>query len=526
MKGINLHFMKSFKMDLSRAVLLMLVVLCLLVTIVQGTALSSIISRNAVIFCSVLPIVVLAVMFIWLYIFDKDKITEDKVVFAIIFSAMLLHCCYALLSGLYDRQHDEGVYTGIATTQVNPGHLGYIEYIYKFHALPNMNPYEFFSYYHPPLHYMISAVWVILLTALGMSEDMAFENLQILPLFYSGLLMLVTYKILKKIGSEGKGLCVGLFFAAMHPSLVIMSGSINNDMLSTLLIACCILSTLCFIRERSLKNLMLIAFSIGLGMVSKINVGIMALPIGLVFLMDFIGVIRSKDKNEILKSLKQYVLFGLTSAVIGLSWIVRNLLKFHEKPGISAPGEASIMYTGNYNLWEQLGIAPFSEWHFEFPFHPLSGKVIHNIWVIMFQTSLFTEEYPADLEGGLLFLCQFVYVAAIILAIATAVFFIYTQYKKYKTSTQEGRFESIFLVAGYITFLFGFAFFAWKYPYTCSSDFRYIAICLIYIAIGLADKNGEDIKTKWGSIAARMIKGGVCLTLVLTTIIYMTWKRW
>ena len=125
--------MKTMKIDLSRAVLIMLFILCLLVTIVQGTSLSSIISRNTIMFCSILPIVVLVAMFIWLYIFDKDKITEDKVVFAIIFSAMLLHCCYVLLSGLYDRQHDEGVYTGIATTQVNPVHLVYIEYIYKFH---------------------------------------------------------------------------------------------------------------------------------------------------------------------------------------------------------------------------------------------------------------------------------------------------------------------------------------------------------------------------------------------------------
>lgn len=518
--------MKSLKIDLSRAVILMLVVLCLLVTIIQGTSLSSIISRNTIMFCSILPIVVLVIMFIWLYIFDRDKITEDKVVFAIIFSAMLLHCCYVLLSGLYDRQHDEGVYTGIATTQINPGHLGYIEYIYKFHALPNINPYELFSFYHPPLHFIISALWITLLTALGMPEDLAFENLQILPLFYSGLLMLVTYKILKKIGGEGKGLYVGLFFVAMHPSLIIMSGSINNDMLSTLLLACCILYTLCFIRERSLKNLMLIAFSIGFGMISKVNVGVAALPIGLVFLMDFIGVIRSKDKEKILNSVKQYVLFGITSAVIGLSWIVRNLIKFHEKPGVPVPGEASILYTGNYSLWELFGIAPFSEWHFEFPFHPLSGKVIHNIWVIMFQTSLFAEEYPAGLEGVLLFLCQFVYVATIILAIAATVFLIFTQYKKYKTSTQEGRFEALFLVTGYIAFLFGFAFFTWIYPYTCSSDFRYIVICLVYVAIGLADKNGEDIGSKWGSVAACVIKSGVCLTLVLTTIIYMTWNRW
>lgn len=155
-----------------------------------------------------------------------------------------------------------------------------------------MNPYELFSYYHPPLHHLLSALWLMLLTTFGMAEDLAFENLQALPLLYSGLFMFITYLIMKKAGARGRGLYAGLFFVSMHPALALMSGSINNDMLSVVLLACCVLATMCFIRERSFKNVMFIALSIGLGMISKLNVAVMAFPVGLIFLMDFVTVIR------------------------------------------------------------------------------------------------------------------------------------------------------------------------------------------------------------------------------------------
>ncbi len=86
-----------------------------------------------------------------LFLHSSRRLTEERVVFFLIFWGMLFHCLYVLLSGLYDRQHDEGVYTGIATGQVNPGHIGYTEYIYKFHRLPDFNPYRLFSYYRPSI---------------------------------------------------------------------------------------------------------------------------------------------------------------------------------------------------------------------------------------------------------------------------------------------------------------------------------------------------------------------------------------
>lgn len=495
---------------------------CILTTLMQGIPTLFFLSRNTKMY--IFAGIFLFTFILLIYFKSTNQLTEESTVFAIIFLGMLFHVTYVVLSGLYERQHDEGVYTGIATGQINPGHLGYIEYIYKFRKLPDMNPYQLFSYYHPPLHYALSGIWLIILTALGVPEEFAFENLQVLPLFYSGLFMFLTYLILKKTGAKGNGLYAGLLLVALHPAHTIMSGSINNDMLSTVLLACSILFTLHWIQNKSLKTLIPLALSIGFGMLCKINTAIIALPVALLFLMDFIKTIRSRNRNAILLSLRNYCVFGFVSAFTGLSWMIRNLILFRVKPGISSATESSIMYTGNYGLWARIGIPAISDWHFAFPFHPLSGDVIHNTWVIMFQTSLFAEEFPVELKGATLFLCQAAYITAIFFAFLSALLFLVMQIKKWKKTT--GKEEAIFLLTGYLTFLSSFILFALKYPYTCSSDFRYIMICLIYIAIGLSDSTKLCNEKTSSKYLSRFIRIGICITLLLTTLTYMTWKQW
>lgn len=513
--------MRARRPSLNQAIVLTVIFLSLFTVLLQGTALSDMLTGGVVIFGY--TAVLIAIAGVLLFFYKKDKLSEDKIVFTIILAGMLFHCSYVLLSGLYERQHDEGVYTGLASGQINPGHIGYIEYIYKFRRLPDMNPYELFSYYHPPLHYAIAGLWLILLTTLGMAEDMAFENLQALPLLYSGLLMFITYLILKKTGAGGRTLYAGLVLIAVHPALTLMSGSVNNDMLSTLLLACCILSTLCFIRERNLKNLIFIALSIGFGMLCKINTAIMAFPVGLVFLADLLETIRGKDVKAVMGRIRHYILFGVISAVIGLSWITRNLIRFHVKPGISSATEASVMYTGDYSVWERLGVPALSEWHFDFPFHPLSGDVIHNTWVIMFQTSLFGEIYPMGLGGISLMISCIAYIMAIAFGVLSALLFLMMQYRKFRSAVKVNMLDAMFLFSGYLIFLLSLAVFSLKYPYTCSSDFRYIVICLLYIAIGLADSGEYCRDTAKVSVLSRLTAIGVCALLLLTTIIYMIW---
>lgn len=81
--------------------------------------------------------------------------------------------------------------------------------------------------------------------------------------------------------------------------------------------------------------------------------------------------------------------------------------------------------------------------------------------------------------------------------------------------------------------LISFAVFVIIYPYTCSSDFRYVAICLVYvsIALGLGNKyyltvpavsTGERVK----AAVMHIINSGTVAFCILITLIYTFWGRW
>lgn len=511
--------------------------LCLLITILLSCLVTAVAQGSGFFYSShytkvlVLSCIFLAYTGILLYLKATRRLDGHVVVYMMILLGVLLRCSYVLLSGLYERQHDAGAYTGMGTGFVNPGHIGYIEYIYKFHKLPDLNPYELFAYYHPPLHHIISCIWLQLNIRLGAAENLAFENLQILTLLYSCLCMVVTWKILKALDIRGNGLYIGLSFMVFHPATIVMAGSVNNDMLTILFMCLIILESLKWIRNKDLAGLIRLALCIGFGMITKLNSAVLAIPLAILFFRHFVSVIRTKDKPLILHWIKNYCIFALIVAPIGLSWIVRNLIRFREKPGVPVPGETSPMYTAPYSLWTRLGIPAFSDWNFAFPFHPISAKACSNTWVIMFHTSLFAEEYPTDLPDILLSLCQITFALSVILGIVTA--FLLVAVLLHKRTRRE---DTIFLLTGYVIMLISFAAFVIIYPYTCSSDFRYVAICLVYVAIalGLGSKYyispppGQENKkcSKIKAAGMHMINSGIIIILTFITIIYVFWERW
>ena len=78
--------------------------------LLQGIPMLSRLPRNAIWLGTLL--LFLPVPLTLFFLHRTGKLTEEKILYAILFSGMLFRCCYVLLSGLYDRQHDEGVYTG------------------------------------------------------------------------------------------------------------------------------------------------------------------------------------------------------------------------------------------------------------------------------------------------------------------------------------------------------------------------------------------------------------------------------
>ena len=160
-----------------------------------------------------------------------------------------------------------------------------IEYLCKFGHLPDFSPYKLFSYYHPPFHHILSCLFIDLQMLFGAGDRLAFENIQALTLLYSSLCLTVGYGVLKKMKCSNTCMVPAMALLTFHPGMIYMSASVNNDMLSTLLTFTCFYFALCWMEHKSLKNLIFIALSLGFGMITKLNVAVMAFPLAAVFLM-------------------------------------------------------------------------------------------------------------------------------------------------------------------------------------------------------------------------------------------------
>ena len=85
----------------------------------------------------------------------------------VIVLSAIIRLWYILITDVGVRQHDLGTSTSLYDNIINPGHLGYVEYLVKFKALPDFNPFSVFSYYHPPLHHIVAAFFLKAADILG-----------------------------------------------------------------------------------------------------------------------------------------------------------------------------------------------------------------------------------------------------------------------------------------------------------------------------------------------------------------------
>ena len=541
----------KLKAGTTRKAVLIILVMALITAVLQGNLYTSV-AAGAPRQPQIMLVFLIGFLSLCFFVYEiKNKVlSPERAVLWTVFAGMLMRVYYVLFYDITILQNDGGTFTGFGTDTINNGHIGYIEYIYKFFHLPDMDPYEYFGYYHPPLHHIIEAIWLTIQRFLNVNEALAFENLQIPTLIYSGLCMVVMLKILEEAGVTRKYLAIGMVLFSFHPRMMVLAGSVNNDILALLLLLSTIWRTLVWIREKTYKNIILIALSLGFGMISKLNTAICAFSIAVVFLMALVRAVKTSNLLVRRNIFLQFVVFAVICVPLGLSYIVRNLVLFGEKPGIPSPAiipNQSVMYTGEYSVWSIFGIPSIADLHIEFPFHPISAEAMHNTWAIMFQTGLFAEAYPAGMNDYLLSVAQIAYVASIIAAIITSVVFIieYLQRMvreagmiKYslphpteaelekgvaKTDTVINHLErTVFLLITYIFMLISFGLFVFKYPYTCSSDFRYMTAGLVFTSLGLLIA-WKNMQKGFARVIRFILVASVAACLVGSLVVYMFW---
>lgn len=438
---------------------------------------------------------------------NKKLTTQNTIVllFAAGFIIRLDYVLYTVVSTTArSRQHD------LYDFGSGKGHAGYIEHFYENgFKLADFDPTTKAQFYHPPLYHFLSALWMRLLTTFGMSYERAVCSIQYLTLFYSCCCMLITERILNALNLRRIGKIVAFSIVAFHPTFIILAGSVNNDILSVLFILLSIYTTVRWYKDSTIKNILYIALSVGLGMMTKLSVALVAPPIAFVFLIKFIQ--SKKDKFDYFG---QYCVFGCLCIPLGMWFSLRNFI-LYKVPFNYVPrlADTSDQYVGNYSVFERL---------FDFSYHPFENVFLNRIAtdaeyyeynpiVSFIKTSLFGEYNYANNNADILLPCGILLVINIFLIVLSVAAMIFCIVKKNKFIDNNLK---LFFVFYQVLIFVNFIIFSFQYPHNCSMDYRYmVPTCVIGAAfIGMMiehpdiEKNGEEtvlsFTTKYTTLAA------------------------
>lgn len=289
-------------------------------------------------------------------------------------------------------------------------------------------------------------------------------------------------------------------------------------MLCTLLTFVCFYFSLVWLDDKSLKNLLKIAFTLGFGMITKLNCAVMAFPLAAVFLLHFI---RECKNGRLWKCIREYTLFLTVTAGIGLSWVIRNLVFYDTNPGVPVLTEESEQYIGRFPYWDVFGIPSSAE--LEYPFHTINGYSICNVWHILFRTSLFDEIRP-DLSDLLMMCCRIALVLATTLGIVLFVITIIMEIREIKKGDKD---LGTFLLVGHVIVFLTFIAFILKYMYTCSANYRYVVVGLLFSTIGFLQFSDKSrIKNGTHKALASLVEFLVFAFIFIITLVLLVWNQW
>lgn len=415
--------------------------------------------------------------------FNKT-VTFKQLVFAIILCGVMIRIGYMSYTPFYERGHD---IEGIADT----GHYSYIYTIFRTGKLPDTNIDQF---YHPPLQHLLSAAFARIVYIFRPSSDMdtVFDVIKIIPCFASCAMLPVCYKICTQLRLSKLAIGTAVAIMAFHPTFFILSASINNDTLMVFFFMAAILYTIRWYETPSYKNIILLAFSIGLGMMTKISVGEIALFIAPVFIIVFVQHLKAKNWKEILH---QHFVFAGICFPLALWYPIRNMILFRQSffYVLDLTGVQEL-YSGGYSLTQRF---------LSFPLEKLTNPTYcdafkdYNVWLYTVKCSMFGEytfERPKQF-AQLLIIANFL----LILISLAAMVYVIISCKKTHPLARFGLF-SIWLVqmAFYLQFNL-------KYPFGCTMDFRYIIptvlVGAIYIGMALNHLRNRNKVWSWSFVA-------------------------
>lgn len=411
----------------------------------------------------------------------KKKIYNSKIEIFLSFSTILaIYIGYILYTPYWARQHDSRSFVDYQYG----GHFGYIGYIFFNNHLPIGSPKDYWCFYNPPLFYIISTIFMKIQTFYGLTIESGLEGLQIISVLYTIIFDIYVYRILKELNIT-RTIKSLLLFVSLSPAIVIMSGSLNNDILSIMLSTMAIFYSIKWYKSDSLKDLIKIAFAISLAIMTKISSALIAVAIAFVFLVKVIN-----NKKDIVKYIKYFSLFALISLPIGLWFPIKNLIIYNIPityvQSVDEDNDANI---SKYSVLERF--FTISDGHLDTINIDMSKEnPEYNLFITTLK-SFIVDEYIDCTNDILRVSVPLIFYSSILIAILFIINLIYIL-KNYKEINNKW---ILFFLLLLILEIVSYIKFCFDYPFTFTMNFRYIVPTLIsYSTItGLACEKSKKL---------------------------------
>ena len=401
----------------------------------------------------------------------KPQDAFSRWVWFILFTGVVMRVGYALYTPTMVRAHDIGV-----VELGSSGHAGYVLQLFINGALPATNDVQFTQ---PPLYYLISAGWMSLYRLLtGITNDVElFEAVRLTSVIASCFTLLICYEIGNELKLSGIPLLCYLAICTFLPNHYLLAGRANPDALSVFFIYAIVLYALRWYRSQSTWDVFLLALCFGLGMMTKLTVAVLAVPIGA--LMAYM-LWKKCCQEKSCRLVRQLAMFLIISVPLGLWYPIRNAILFGQPiGGIYEIYRGNIQYIGDVSLWKRFGL--FSPKELFAPLY-ISSFETDNLWLYSTKTAVFGM-FSYTLDALLPILLMLSNLSLTLISLASVAI-------GGLKAIRGKRILWVFLGFIYIAAIVAFVLFNIRYPFRCSMDFRYMVVTSLIgaLAIGKASE--------------------------------------
>lgn len=394
---------------------------------------------------------------------------------ALLCAGFLLRLYYNYLTPYNVSAHDLGYATGLHSGKLGSGHLGYIEHLCRHASLPNFDPSLRWSFYNPPLFHVIASIILGLFHFSGEGIDVgAWEIVHLLPAVIILFATVGTYRLLRALHIDGVPLLLGVAIVSFHPALSYLSLTLNNDPLAFAFTVWALYFAVRWFEEPRMKTILKIAVCIGLGMMTKLNTALVALPVALLFAVRFF-----KDKAW-RKYFGQFAAFLGVCVPTGLFWSIRNLVRFGLSPlYVQSLPENSAQNISAYSFAERFGL-PNAEDLLRVKSSWSRPAPDHNVWSQTLRTSVFDDNMlllDAEAEPW----ARALMLLSLALGLILTLLFLWGMLR---ARSPGGWIRLSMTLFGGVSVAYFFKF-CIDFPMTCTLHFRYLLPLLLLGAVGI-----------------------------------------